>query len=186
MNNSETQHGAALFTALIMLIALTLVALASLGTSLLEMRMSGNEELAMSAYQSAEAGAEVATNDALKAQVFVIARGSKGATTCYNTDTKYNWPSSCDYTIPTSAVPPPVNSNAHHLKITQTIDRGPPPASGKYATSAKHFSAASFEAESIYDKSGLGQGKSAVVQGLMQFLPGPPTGTSPSEPVESN
>lgn len=188
MTKLKPQRGAALFTALIMLIALTLVALASLGTSLLELRMSGNEELAMSAYQSAEAAAEVATIDALKQEPqYVKPRGGKGATTCYNTNSAYGWPDPCDYTVPAAAIPPPVNTRAHHIKITQTIDSGVPPASGRRATSAKHFSAASFEAESIFDKSGQGQGKAAVVQGLLQLLPGGSTPPSaPSTPATPN
>jgi Tfp pilus assembly protein PilX len=186
MQTENPQRGAAMFTALILLIALTLVALASLGTSLLELRMSGNEEMAMSAFQSAEAGAEVIINDASlpdEEVKFLKARPGTGPTTCYRTNTKYGWPSTCTYTVEASEVPPPVNSEDYHIKVTQTIDSGPPPPSGRYGTSSKHFSAASLEAESIYDRASTGQGKSVVVQGFIRLLPGggvppggPPTG----------
>ncbi len=183
MQTGKSQRGAALFTSLIMLIALTLLGLASLGTSLLELRMSGNEELAMSAYQSAEAGAEVIINDASlpkEEKKFLIPRGGTGATTCYRTDTKYGWPSTCTYTVAASDVPAPVNAGDYHIKVTQTVASGPPPPSGPYATSSKHFSAASLEAESIFDRASTGQGKSVVVQGFIHLLPG--GGTPPGPP----
>lgn len=180
MANSRTQRGAALFTALIMLIALTLVALASLGTSLLELRMSGNEETAMSAYQSSQAGVDVVINDALSNQQFSIAQGNRGATHCYN------WPDSCTYTIASGAMPAPVNTAYTQLKITQVVDRGEPPRSKRFATSAKHFSAAYFEVESLFNKSSLGQGKAALAQGYLQLLPGSPLSSIPTTPQTGN
>lgn len=180
MQKVGRQRGAALFTALIMLIALSLVALASLGTSLLELRMSGNEEMAMSALQSAQAGVDVVVNDALSQQQFVVARGGKGDTNCYN------WPTSCTSTIPASSIPAPVNTPAHKFKITQVLDRGEPPRSGRFATSAKLFSAAYFEVESQFDKSAAGQGKAVAAQGYLQLLPGTSTGVIPTAPQTGN
>jgi hypothetical protein len=173
------QRGAALFTALIMMIALTLVALASLGTSLLELRMSGSEESAMSAYQSAQAGVDVIVNDALSDQQFVVARGGRGTTNCYNV-------SGCTYTILSSAMPPPVNTAFSKIKITQVVEQGVPPRIGRFATSARLFSAAYFEVESTYDKSSAGQGKAAVAHGYLQLLPGSLNTNIPPAPQESN
>lgn len=176
----RSQRGAALFTALIMLIALTLVALASLGTSLLELRMSGNEEMAMSALQSAQAGVDVVVNDAIADEPkIVIARGGKGTTACFGV-------TGCTYTIASNLVPAPVNSSYSKITITQTDDRGPAPRSRRFATSARLFSAAYFEVESVFDKSALGQGKAGTVEGFLQLLPGSPTSDVPSDPQSAN
>ncbi len=176
----HSQRGAALFTALIMLIALTLVALASLGTSLLELRMSGNEEMAMSAFQSAQAGVDVVVNDSIADEPkIVIARGNKGTTNCFSV-------TGCTYTIPSNLIPPPVNSNYSKITVTQTDDRGPAPRSRRFATSARLFSAAYFEVESIFDKSAIGQGKAGAVEGFLQLLPGSPTSDLPSAPQAHN
>ena len=172
------QRGAALFTALIMMIALTLVALASLGTSLLELRMSGSEESAMSAYQSAQGGVDVIVNDAISQQQVVIARGGKGTTTCFNE-------SGCTYTIEASQMPAPVNTPATKIKIIQVDDRGSAPRM-RLATSARYFSAAYFEVESTFDKSGAGQGKAATAQGYLQLLPGSPASDIPTTPQTAN
>lgn len=178
--NGIRQRGAALFTSLIMLIALTLLALASLGTSLLELRMSGNEEMAMSAFQSAQAGVDVVLNDALAEEPqIVLARGTRGTTNCYNI-------AGCTYTIPSNLIPAPVNSNYSKISITQTDERGPAPRSRRYATSTKLFSAAYFEVESIFDKSAIGQGKAGAVEGFLQLLPGSPTSDAPSAPQTGN
>jgi len=174
------QRGAALFTALIMLVALTLLALASLGTSLLELRMSGNEEMAMSAFQSAQAGVDVVIIDAIaKEPKIVIARGNKGATNCYNV-------SGCTYTIPEDLIPPPVKSNFSKLTITQTDDLGPAPRSRRFSTSAKLFSAAYFEVESRFDKSAVGQGQATIVEGFLHLLPGSSTSDPPTGPQGDN
>ena len=178
--NGVRQRGAALFTSLIMLIALTLVALASLGTSLLELRMSGNEEMAMSAFQSAQAGVDVVLNDALAEEPqVVLARGAKGDTTCYNV-------AGCTFPIPANLVPLPVKSAYSKITITQTDDRGTAPRSRRFATSTRLFSAAYFEVESVFDKSAIGQGKAGVVEGFLQLLPGSPTSDAPSAPQTSN
>ncbi len=179
MQKVGSQRGAALFTALILMIALSLVALASLSTGLLELRMSGNEEMAMSAFQSAQAGVDVIVNDALSNQQFSVASGGKGATNCYN------WPDACTSPISASSLPAPVNTNDYQIKITQVIDRGDPPRM-RSATSAKLFSAAYFEVESRFDKSGAGQGKAVAAQGYLQALPGPSTGSPPLTPQTGN
>jgi len=158
------------------------VALASLGTSLLELRMSGNEESAMSAFQSAQAGVDVITKDVLaeKPQI-VIARGISGdVINCFN------WPTACAPTIDPSLIPAPVNTASSQIKITQTVERGSVPRLGA-GTSAKHFSAAYFEAESIFDKSGVGQGKAGVVHGYLQLLAGGAGGGgAPLGPQDTN
>lgn len=168
------QRGAALFTALIMMIALSLVALASLSTGLLELRMSGNEEMAMSAFQSAQAGVDVIVNDALSSQQFSVASGGRGATNCYN------WPDACTSTIAASSLPAPVNTTDYQIKITQVVASGAPPPSRLFPTSARLFSAASFEVESRFDRSSVGRGKAVAAQGYFQLLPLPPGGIPPT------
>ncbi len=56
MNLPNQQQGVALAVAMILLLGVTVVSLASLNTSLLELVMSGNEQARMSAFQKAQAG----------------------------------------------------------------------------------------------------------------------------------
>ncbi|MGD9257566.1 MAG: PilX N-terminal domain-containing pilus assembly protein, partial [Gammaproteobacteria bacterium] len=63
MQTPRFQRGAVLFTALMFLIVVTLVALASIRSGVLELRMSLNDELSVSAFQQAQALADwVAAN----------------------------------------------------------------------------------------------------------------------------
>jgi Tfp pilus assembly protein PilX len=58
----KNQRGVALILALIMLIVLTLIGLSSIGTSIFETKISGNERFSSSAFYAAEGGLEVGIN----------------------------------------------------------------------------------------------------------------------------
>ena len=58
----KNQRGVALILALIMLIVLTLIGLNSIGTSIFETKISGNERFSSSAFYAAEGGLEVGIN----------------------------------------------------------------------------------------------------------------------------
>lgn len=57
------QHGSALVVALILLVALTLMAIASMNTASLDLIMAGNEQYRSRAFHTAEAGVEAALLD---------------------------------------------------------------------------------------------------------------------------
>ena len=64
MQSSRTQNGAALITALVFLVILTMLALGSMSTSTLEEKMAANAQEMNRAFQTAESGVEIAFSDA--------------------------------------------------------------------------------------------------------------------------
>lgn len=155
----ESQRGIALFTALIILVALTLVSLGSLGTSILELRMSTNEESRIGAFQSAQSAIDAVIKNS---DVNYVATGTPGNTKCYN------WPSACN----TSDIilPSPMGA-ANQVKIEQTAEQGCPPRTRLTASSCTSMNSAPFTTYSTYDGLTLGRGKSELVQGWITLVP---------------
>lgn len=60
----KRHHGAALITALVFLVILTMLALGSMSTNTLEEKMAANSQEINRAFQTAESGLELAFNDA--------------------------------------------------------------------------------------------------------------------------
>lgn len=152
------QRGAALFTVLIMLVALTLVCLTSLSASLLEMRMSANEESSIVAFESAQAGLDATLANADDA--FVVA-GSVPNTNCYNR-------AGCNNTI--ASLPAPIGAH-HTIVVTRTSDAACPPRTRDYASSCAKQHAVNFDVDSAYDDTAAGNGKAGLVQGYIKLTP---------------
>ena len=173
------QQGAALLTALIILVAVTLLSLASLGTSLLQLRMSGNEEMSMQAFELAQAGVDhvVINHDAL-----VTVMGDIGFTRC-----TANYPYSCDenstLALPTQA---PFldggNTDKHSLAIEKVSEGFCPPRGMEL--SCDKAKAATFAIRSRYNKVALGQGLSDITQGFIKPIPS--SGPPPIEPITAS
>lgn len=161
------QRGAALFTALIILVVLTLVTLASLSTSMLELRMSTNEESRTVAFQSAQASIDnvinidyiarqPATVDETK-QFFKIT-GATGYSQCTP-----NWSNGGSCNTNAIVLTSPLDgtsSGSNQIKVTRLTDPVP-------TRNNKCASAATFRVDGVYDRSALGHGKSYLVQGYV-------------------
>ncbi|OGI51704.1 MAG: hypothetical protein A3B81_03470 [Candidatus Muproteobacteria bacterium RIFCSPHIGHO2_02_FULL_65_16] len=148
------QRGAALLMSLVILVALTLITLASLGTSIMQLRMSSNEEMRASAQQAAQSGidAVIVTNAAItdsSAKFFKIT-GSIGDTNCYN------WPTSCT----TAGVTLPTSLSENRIRITRLSNPGYDRSSSKCEKMAQ------YQIESDYDKASVGRGKAELAQGF--------------------
>ena len=157
------QRGSALFTALILLVALTIISLASLGTSLLELRMANNTEAGISAFQAAQSAID---NVIYNGSTNMIIAGSIGHTNC-TTDL------SCD----TNDVTLPAPFDTHNsVKVTRTSDSGCPPRIPNSEVSCAWSKAASFEIDSKYDRSSLGLGRAELDQGYIKLYPTNPGG----------
>lgn len=152
------QRGASLITSLIMLIALTLVSLGSLGTSLMELRMANNAESGMTAFQMAQAGIDVTL--ATPSDYFIV-DGVVGDSRCFNA-------SGCTKTI--STMPNPVAS-AHQIRITRVTNETCPPRTRNSASSCAKLHATAFVSESSYDNIAAGQGQAQLVQGYINLIP---------------
>jgi len=158
----STQRGASLFVSLILMTALTLVALGSLSTSLMELRMANNTESGMSAFQQAQAGIDATL--AAPANYYIV-NGSIGDTRCYNI-------SGCVATIasmPEPIAPPDVGVNK--LRITRVTNETCPPRTRNTATSCAKLRATSFVSESTYNNTFAGQGQAELAQGYIRLMP---------------
>lgn len=158
-NISRYQTGAALFTVLIMLVALTIVSLTSLSSSLLELRMSSNQEAVSAAFQSAQAGidATLANSSTTLNVVGVI-----NNTNCFGK-------TGCNSTI--ASLPSPINASTNQITVTRLTEEACPPRTRDYATSCKSQHAVTFDIDSSFDATSSGQGKSELGQGYIQFIP---------------
>lgn len=189
INTRSSQQGAALLTALIMLIAVTLLSLASLGTSMMELRMSGNEESSMQAFQSAQAAVDAVIDQDEKSPDTTVKNfavvGTLGYTKCTpNTPVgTIGYPATCqDFSI---ALPPvkidgklifddgggKKSGKGNVLAIEMISDCGCPPRSKKFGTSCSKQNAAVFRVDSVLNKAHLGQGQGGLSQGFLQLIP---------------
>lgn len=159
MHSLSRQRGAALFTVLIMLVALTLVCLTSLSSSLLELRMSANEEATVAAFQAAQAGID-ATVSSSDSTMKVI--GSVPNTSCYNPS------GSCNNTI--ASMPAPVGLQ-HEITVTRVTEETCPPRTRDYASSCSKQHAVTFDVKSDYDDTVAGRGTAELVQGYIKLIP---------------
>ena len=155
----KSERGASLFTALIMLVAMSVLALGSLSTSLMEVRMAGNSESTMSAFALAQAGIEVAVNSS---DTYFVVSGAKGDTRCFGY-------TGCTNTI--GSVPQPLDSTYSKLRVTRTTEVGCPPRTKDNATSCAKQNASTFVTESEYDGAAAGKGRAELVQGYIQLIP---------------
>lgn len=160
------QRGAALFTALIMLVAVTLVTLASLGTSLLELRMSGNEEMTMQAFQISQAGIDEIIRDHSN-NVSVI--GDVGYIRC-----TANYTDTCDdqiITIPVTVpfLDPDTSDTSNISVAVERITKDQPVPAGLGTGTGS--SATTFSIRSKYNKAWRGAGIADTVQGFMKLTP---------------
>lgn len=188
INSRSSQQGATLLTALIMLIAVTLLSLASLGTSMMELRMSGNEESSMQAFQSAQAAVDALIDQDEKSPDTTIKNfavvGSLGYTKCSpNTPVgTIGYPATCqdfNITLPLVKIDNELifdaggnqDGRGNVLTIEMVSDCGCPPRSEKFGTSCSKQNAAVFRVDSVFNKAHLGQGKGGVSQGFLQLIP---------------
>jgi len=170
----SAQRGASLFVSLILMTALTLVALGSLSTSLMELRMANNTEAGMSAFQQAQAGIDATL--ASPADYYIV-NGSIGDTRCYNI-------AGCIASITSMPEPISLSGDVHKVRITRVTNETCPPRTRDSASSCAKLRATSFVSESIYNNSLAGQGQAELAQGYIRLMPAGDnrdTGTSTSD-----
>ena len=175
------QKGTALFTSLIILVAVTILALGSLGTSMMELQMANNGESSMQSFQLAQAAIDEIVHNSESNFVVV---GALGDTVCYNSSN-----SDCvdDRTITFSAVADsivvtlPHGSASHTIEIERTSDEICPPRSKNSSSSCDKVKAANFD---IYAESTIYGSRAQIHQGFIKLLPS--TGQSLSRVPDSS
>lgn len=157
------ENGAALVTALIFLVIISMLSISSIRSGTLGVRMAQNEEARFSAIQTAQALTEAIV--ATPASVPVI--GGAGFANCTAGET------SCDlYTVV-----PPIGWVADEVAaghLSARVQRLTPPDKPPprvLESSIDKFSAASFELISTYDRTDEGLGRAQLVEGLIILVP---------------
>jgi Tfp pilus assembly protein PilV len=158
-SSRSAQKGATLFLTLIMLVVITIISLATLGTSLMELRMSNNAESSMSAQQAVLSAVD---NVLYNAEMNFTVAGGIGYTNCTSGI------SPCSENNIT--LPAPFNSYTK-IKIERESETMCPPPLLHYSTSCTNSKAASFNVYSEFDRSFLGQGRSELNQGYINVFP---------------
>ena len=163
------QRGAALFTALMFLIVLTLISLAAMRSSTLEMRMASNDEARLTAFQRTQAiiDATIAVTD----NVQVI--GDVGRRICTGagpSDTPDDL-ACTEYAIELADTVYDQDVNDGKIKIAVTrLSPAEAPAPRAIGTSAAVYSVANFKVDAYYDGTEDGLGRGRIVEGVMVLI----------------
>jgi Tfp pilus assembly protein PilX len=161
------QRGAALIVALLLLIVITLLGLASMRTSTLELRMATNQEAQLAAFERAQAVVDAAIADERN----TIVVGDAGHNTCIGTPPG----TACTNTRPSTGLADgifssEISSGKINVVITRLapLYRNAPPGIN---TSADKFQAATFSVEGNFDDAGNRNGRTGITQGVLVLIP---------------
>lgn len=157
------QTGAALFMALIFLIIITMLSLASMRSSVMELRMAGNAEARAFAAQRAQAIVDATVANVDNTPVI----GGVGETTCMAGATGCNR-TSLSLSDPTTFQD---ELDADYIDVVVTrlspLEKPSPRATGYSGAS---YSVATFEVSGSYDGSADGFGSARIVEGVMVLV----------------
>ena len=162
--NTRRQAGLATVTALLVLIALTLIVLSGSHNGIMQLRMSSNLESRMEAVQTAQAGLDFAESidptDITTAQNFIC----YGDTSAFYVSTIAAYAASCGSA---TTLPSPINNNTGLVLVRdQGLEGDLPP---NMATSIGLVEAAYFRVYSAFDGSGSRGGRTILGSGIMKF-----------------
>ncbi len=158
------QDGAALITALIFLIVITLLSLSAMRTSTLELKMAGNQQSQVMAFENAQAMVDATIADSSNTPV----TGDVGNTFCTSNVTGCT--SNNIALTGTNFATDIANGLDETVKVTRLAPLlGPAPRG--LETSADKFSAAKFSVESNYNLSDQGLGTAGIAEGIIVLVP---------------
>lgn len=156
------QRGVVLVISLIFLMLLTLAATATMQTSTIELRMSGNEEVRLATAELTQSIIDQVAGDPNNLPI----SGSVGYINCTPNVTGCTENA---VTINTSLLPASEASKAR--VIVQRMGPELTPAPRGINSSADAFFAARFEVDTTYDGTADNEGRANFVQGLMVLVP---------------
>lgn len=157
-NSIKQSSGTALITALVLLVALTLVALSGIQSTSVQLQISGNDEATVEAYEYAQSVVDAVIE---KSTNFVVG-ANIGYTTCLNAGPGCN-ASSINLTE-TMFSGVNLQAKVELLKIGQS----PRLVNGN---STSQTNGAYFSITGEYDETANSRGKSEVVQGYVMIIP---------------
>lgn len=165
----RAQRGAALFTALMFLVVLTLISLAAMRSSTLEMRMATNDEARLTAFQRTQAVVDATIGETDNIKVI----GAVGRRTCTGADAG-DTPDGLDcdlYGIELAGDSFDSDVADGIIKVAVTrLSPAEAPAPRSLGTSAAVYSVATFKVDSLYDGTENGLGRGRIVEGVMVLI----------------
>ncbi len=162
------QRGLVLVVALLVLLLTAIIATAVAATSLLQLRMAGNDEAEVVAQQQALSAVDAVLSDPGATTV----RGQPGYRRC----TPGAGPDGCDQTdldLDDRWLPGAGGTGVTVTRIAPAGARLPPMAQDR-ASSAVAYRVAKFEVRAVHDDSLQGGARATVVQGVLVRLVAPP------------
>jgi len=155
---TKKEHGTALITALVLLVALTMVSLAGMQSTSIQLLISGNDETTVEAYEYAQSIIDAVTENANN---FMMGT-NPGFTACLNTEPGCNNDS-------INLVETMFNGIDIQAKVV-FLKSGPAPRK-KNASSLSQTNGAYFDITGQYDETANNRGKADIVQGYVLTIP---------------
>lgn len=156
------QQGSVLLISLVFLTLLTLAATTTMRTSILEMRMSGNEEDRVRSLEMAQSIVDEVAGDPSN----MVVAGGVGQVNCTSNVTGCD-----DYGITIDQALLPTAEQSKASVVVKRLSPALSPVPRGLNSSADAFFAARFEVDSTYDGTSDGGGQAGVVQGVIILVP---------------
>lgn len=163
MDTGTRQRGAALITALIFLVIITMLSLSSMRSSILELRQSSNDEVRVAAFESAQA----IIDGVLDTPGNMPVVGDVGYRVCSGSG------ADCDQTgmaLPDGMYATEIGAGQVDVKVTRLSPLYRPPPRG-LGTSARMLTAVAFQIDADYDRTADGFGNAEITQGVIVVVP---------------
>ncbi|MCH8959152.1 MAG: hypothetical protein IH835_06840 [Proteobacteria bacterium] len=157
------QRGVILVSSLILLVIITLLSMSAMRVSITELRMAGNQETAVTAFQATQALSDAIIDATASTPVI----GDPGYTICTGTGVNCNIE---NFRLPNGMYTDQLNTGVMSGVITRLSPALRPPPRG-IGSSADKFSAAAFSITSTFDMADQGLGRDTVVEGVLILVP---------------
>lgn len=157
------QSGVILVTSLVFLVAITLLAIASMRSATIGLHMSQNEESRIVAIQGAQALADAIVSDPNTTPVI----GDPGFTICSATEVNCQ---RYDLAMSNASMAEYAASGVVSARVQRMFPAVRPAPRGVESSMDK-FVAATFEVRSTYDRSDEGLGRQTIVEGILVLVP---------------
>jgi hypothetical protein len=157
------EQGAALITALIFLIIITMLSLTAMRSSMLELRQASNDEIRVAAFESAQAIIDAVLDTPAGMPVV----GDVGDRTCSYTSTDC----ANTLTLPAALGYGDFVADERVKVIVERLAPAYRPPPRGLGTSARMLTAAAFRIDATYDLAEDGRGSAEVTQGVLIVVP---------------
>lgn len=165
-NPSTRQNGVVLVVALVLLVAITLLSLAGMSTTTLELMMATNQQARTNAFQQAEAGIDAVRSNLDNYRVSGPV-GVERCTTDFDNTSKY-YDASAEVDCDSYDISVPAGFDLDHSRVA--TERLPPllqPAPRFIETSSEKLKVATFRTDSRYDARETRGGRAEHIQGML-------------------